>query len=289
MQENKKTYIAFLIPSTTLLFIFTVFPFVLLVVFSLTSWSLIQDGSFQFFGIGNFFRFAEDARFWNSLKVSFYYIFVNTGLQVLLGFAIALLLFLDKKGIQLLRPLFLVPMLIPPVAVGLCWRVLFTPNLGGINFFLKSINIEGPVWLAELTSALIAVTITSVWEWTPFVMIILLAGLESLSTDLLEAAIINGASWLQLLRYVIIPLLKPVLLVVIILRILESLAILPVVFIMTGGGPVSSTEAINLYADEVGLNFLDISYASTLLIVLIFIMLIFTSVLVKFAIEENAS
>ncbi len=182
MKENEKTYIAFLIPSATILLIFTVVPIVLLVVFSLTSWSLIQDGSFQFFGIGNFFRLVEDARFWNSLKVSFYYIFVNTGLQVLLGFAIALLLFLDKKGTQLLRPLLLIPMLIPPIAVGLCWRVLFTPNLGGINYFLKLINIDGPVWLSNPTSALIAVTITSVWEWTPFVMIILLAGLESLPT-----------------------------------------------------------------------------------------------------------
>lgn len=287
MKRGEKTYFLFLLPSGLLLLILTVVPFILLLIFSLTSWNLIQAGSFQFFGIGNFVRMITDDRFINSIKVSFYYIIVNTGIQVLLGFFIAFLLFLDKKGTKLLRPILLIPMLIPPVAVGLCWRVLFTPNLGGINYFLRLLHIHGPDWLGYPTSALVAVTIASVWEWTPFVMIVLLAGLESLPKDPLESATIDGASWFQMLVYVIIPLLRPVLLVVIILRIIESLGILPVVFMMTGGGPVSATEAINLYAYEVGLDYLDVSYASSLLVVFVFIMLIFTSVFIKSAMKES--
>jgi ABC-type sugar transport system permease subunit len=204
-----------------------------------------------------------------------------------LGFFIAFLLYLDKKGTRLLRPILLIPMLIPPVVVGLCWRILFTPDLGGINYFLRLIHIRGPDWLGQPGSALVAVTIASVWEWTPFVMLVLLAGLESLPRDPVESAIIDGASWFQMLYYIIIPLLKPVLLVVIILRIIESLGILPVVFVMTGGGPVSATEAINLYAYNAGLNYLDIAYASSLLVVFIFIIFIFSLAFIKSAIKEN--
>lgn len=259
-----------------MLLVLTVVPIILLFTFAGTSWTLIRAGSFQFNGFGNFTRMMGDPRAINSIRVTFYYIIVNTALQMLIGFFVAYLLYWHGQGTRLLRPVLLIPMLIPPVVVGLSWRVLFTPDLGGINYFLSLIGINAPDWLSQPSTALIGVTVASVWEWTPFVMLVLLAGLESLPTDPIESAEIDGANQLQLIRLVILPLLQPVLFVVVILRVIEALGILPVVFMMTGGGPAQATEAINLYAYEVGFSFLDIAYASSLLVVFIFIVLLFS-------------
>lgn len=274
MKSNTKSYIGFISPAVLVLLLLTLVPVLLLFFLSTTSWNLTRPGSFAFIGLGNFERMLEDDRAINSIRVSFYYIIMNTGLQMVIGFVIAYLLYLNKKGRRLLRPVLLIPMLIPPVVVGLSWRVLFTPDLGGINYFLSLLSIHAPDWLSAPDTALIGVTVASVWEWTPFVMLVLLAGLESMPTDPIESATIDGANQLQLIRLVIIPLLQPVIMVVIILRIIEALGILPVVFMMTSGGPAQATEAINLYAYQVGFNFLDISYASSLLVVFIFIIII---------------
>jgi len=267
----------FMSPAVFILIVLTIVPIVLLFTFSLTSWSLFRQNSFQFIGLGNFIRLFSDPRAVNSIKVSFYYIIVNTALQMLIGFIIAYFLYTVKRGTGFLRPIFLIPMLIPPVVVGLSWRVLFTPDLGGINYLLELLHLYAPDWLSVPATALIAITIASVWQWTPFVMLILLAGLESLPTDSIEAAIIDGANQLQLIHRVIIPLLQPVLVVTVILRIIEALGILPVIYMMTGGGPAQSTEAINIYAFEAGFNYLDIAYASSLLVIFVFIMLIFST------------
>jgi ABC-type sugar transport system permease subunit len=167
-------------------------------------------------------------------------------------------------------------MLIPPVVVGLCWRILFTPDLGGINYFIGLLGLGAPDWLSRGDTALLAVTVASLWEWSPFVMVVLLAGLESLPSSPVESACIDGASALQMVFYIVLPLLKPVLLTVTMLRIIEALGILPVVYMMTGGGPASATEAINLYAFEVGFSFLDIAYASSLLVLFTMLILVFS-------------
>lgn len=275
MQTKDRSYVLFVLPGALILLVLTVVPVILLFTFSLTSWTLIRPGSFQFGGLDNFIRIFHEDRALNSIQVTFYYILVNTSIQMVLGFLFAYLLYAGRKGTRILRSFLLVPMLIPPVVVGLAWRVLFTPDLGGINYLLRTLGVAGPDWLAGPATALAAVTIASVWEWTPFVMLVLLAGLESLPTDPIESALIDGANVIQRVRLVILPLLMPVILVVIILRVIEALGILPVVFMMTGGGPAQATEAINLYAYEVGFTFLDIAYASSLLVIFIFIILIF--------------
>ena len=199
----------------------------------------------------------NDSKFIHTIKITFYYIIVNTFFQMVIGFAIAFLLFRFTK-LKFLRPIIIIPMLVPPAVVGLMWKMMFIPNLGGLDYYLGLLNIPAIDWLSNPTTALIAVTIASVWEWTPFVIIVILAGLDSLPKSPIESAVIDGANTFHIIFYIIIPLLKPIILVVILLRIIESLAILPVVFMMTGGGPALATEAINLYAFHVGLEYLDI-------------------------------
>ena len=235
-----------------------------------------MPGSFQFSLVNYAERMFDDASFVSSLEVTFYYIIVNTFFQMVIGFVIAFLLFRYTK-LKFLRPIIVIPMLVPPAVVGLMWKMMFVPNLGGIDYYLGLVGVPPIDWLGNPTTALIAVTIASVWEWTPFVIIVLLAGLDSLPRSPLESAVIDGASTVHIVFYVILPLLKPIILVVLLLRIIESLAILPVVFMMTGGGPAQATQAVNLYAYHVGLEYLDVGYAASILVAFIFILVFFST------------
>lgn len=261
-------------PALLLLGVLTVFPIAFLFLLSFTSWSILVPDSFSFSLVNYVERMFADDSFVQSIKVTFYYIVVNTFLQMVLGFLIAFLLFRYTK-LRFLRPVMIIPMLVPPAVVGLMWKMMLIPNLGGMDYYLGLIGIPPIDWLGNPGTALMAVTMASVWEWTPFVIVVLLAGLDSLPRAPLESATMDGANTWQIVFYIIIPQLKPVLLVVLLLRIIESLAILPVVFMMTGGGPARATEAINLYAYHVGLEYLDIGYAASILVAFIFILLFF--------------
>ena len=287
IELSEKTELKFLsYPSLIILGLLTIFPIIFLFVLSFTSWSLLVPNSFQFSFVNYFDRMINDSNFIHSLKITFYYIIVNTFFQMILGFIIAFLLFRFTK-LKFLRPIIIIPMLVPPAVVGLMWKMMFIPNLGGIDYYLGLLNIPSIDWLSNPMTALFAVTIASVWEWTPFVIIVILAGLDSLPKSPIESAVIDGANTFHIIFYIIIPLLKPILLVVILLRIIESLAILPVVFMMTGGGPALATEAINLYAYHVGLEYLDIGYAASILVAFIFILLFFTTPIILSSLKKN--
>ena len=287
VELSEKTELRFLsYPSLIILGLLTIFPIIFLFVLSFTSWSLLVPGSFQFSFVNYFDRMINDSNFIHSLKITFYYIIVNTFFQMILGFTIAFLLFRFTK-LKFLRPIIIIPMLVPPAVVGLMWKMMFIPNLGGIDYYLGLLGIPAIDWLSNPITALIAVTIASVWEWTPFVIIVILAGLDSLPKSPIESAVIDGANTFHIISYIIIPLLKPIILVVILLRIIESLAILPVVFMMTGGGPALATEAINLYAYHVGLEYLDIGYAASILVAFIFILLIFATPIILSSLKKD--
>jgi len=273
-------------PASLLLAVLTILPILLLFALSLTSWSILVPGSLEFSVVNYAERMFADDNFIKSIKVTFYYIIVNTFFQMVLGFLVAFLLFRYTK-LRFLRPIMIIPMLVPPVVVGLMWKMMLIPNLGGIDYYLSLIGIPPIDWLGNPGTALVAITVASVWEWTPFVIIVLLAGLDSLPKPPLEAAVMDGASTLNMVIYVIIPQLKPIILVVLLLRIIESLAILPVVFMMTGGGPARATEAINLYAYHVGLEYLDIGYAASILVAFIFILLIFCMPIILSSLRQD--
>ena len=273
-------------PAALLLGLLTILPILILFGLSFTSWSILVQGSFKFSFANYAERMFADDSFIQSIKVTFYYIIVNTLFQMVLGFVIAFLLFRYTR-LRFLRPVMIIPMLVPPAVVGLMWKMMLIPNLGGVDYYLSLVGIPSIDWLGNPTTALAAVTVASVWEWTPFVIVVLLAGLDSLPRTPLEAAAMDGANTLKIVIYVIIPQLKPILLVVLLLRIIESLAILPVVYMMTGGGPARATEAINLYAYRVGLEYLDIGYSASILVAFIFILLFFCTPVILSSLRQS--
>ncbi len=287
MLSDKSTFRLLSAPALLLLAALTVIPILLLFGLSLTSWSLLVPGSFKFSFVNYAERMFSDENFVHSLGVTFYYIIVNTLIQMTLGFLIAFLLFRYTK-LRFLRAIMIIPMLVPPAVVGLMWKMMLIPNLGGLDYYLGLFGIPAIDWLGNPGTALAAVTIASVWEWTPFVIVVMLAGLDSLPRSPLEAAVMDGASTLKTVFYVIIPMLRPIIIVTLLLRIIESLAILPVVFMMTGGGPARATEAINLYAYHVGLEYLDIGYAASILVAFIFILLIFCTPIILSSLKSDS-
>jgi multiple sugar transport system permease protein len=210
-------------------------------------WSLgTPIGSRKYIGWENFVWAWQDPAVFNSVKVTLIFTVCAVTAELFLGLVIAFLLEKGLKGIALLRTAFIVPIMIAPVVVGLLWRYLFDANYGLINYVLQLVGFEPKVWLGTPGLALPAVIITDIWQWTPFMFILFLAGLQSLPKDPVEAAQVDGASTWQVIWQVKIPLLAPVIWVAVLLRIIDAFRSLEVMFIMTFGGPGRETEVLSL-------------------------------------------
>jgi multiple sugar transport system permease protein len=206
----------------------------------------------------------SDGNFWNSVGLTLYQVGVTVIGQLILGMMMALLLYRQFKGVKLLRSLYLIPMMTTPIVVGLVWRMLFNTEMGFINYFLSLINIQGPNWLGDPLYAMPAVIITDWWLSTPFVAIILLAGLQSISQEPYEAARIDGANNFQIFWYITLPLLKPIIWLALLFRIMDAIKRFDTIYVMTAGGPGNSTETLNLHAYFHAFQFLNIGYSSAL-------------------------
>jgi multiple sugar transport system permease protein len=264
------------------LFVVTILPLMYLVVTSFTPLSLTKPDSFWFAGLLNYEQLLEDGRFWNSLWVQARLSFWTVLLQLVLGLALALLLNKQLKFFEFIRSTFLIPMVLPPVVVALIWKILFTPDVSILNWTLGLLNLPQPVWLAEPTLALWAIIIADVWEWFPFVMLMLLAALQMLPEEPLEAAKIDCASQWQVFLHITLPLLRPALLVAGLFRLIDSVKAFPHIFIMTGGGPGVATEATNYYAYLQGFSYTYIGFSSAIIVVMLIATLLMSVAVVKF-------
>lgn len=248
------------------IFLLTLVPIMITIILSLTSLSYRSANPSEFIGIQNYARLFTDERFLNSISTSIILIVIPVATQLILGFGLAIVMNEKLPWMGWLRLVFVAPMVLPPIVMGLMWRILFTPQLGGVNYFLSLVGIEGPNWLSDPTFALLAVIIAAVWGWTPFVGLMFLASIQTFPTDIYEAAVIDGTSWVQSIRFITLPLLKPTIFVVGVFRVIEALAIFPIIFILTNGGPAGATETVNFYGYVSGFNFLRIGYASAIMV-----------------------
>jgi multiple sugar transport system permease protein len=191
-------------------------------------------------------------------------VIVGVGIELVLGVAIALALHGRIPAQKVLRALILVPMVLTPVVAGLMWRLLLDPTSGFINWFLDFVGIGGHAFLSDPATALGTVILVEVWQNTPFVVIIVLAGLESLDPSPFEAAQLDGASGIRLLRHLTLPMLGPVLAIVVLLRVIDAVKTFAIINAMTKGGPGTSTLAISNYVYRTGFETFDIGYATTI-------------------------
>jgi multiple sugar transport system permease protein len=217
----------------------------------------------QFNGLDNLWSLIEDPQFTGSLKITALVLAGALSLQLILGFILALALYSVKKGRGLIVSLILIPTAIAPIVAGIVWWMLFNTRFGAINSMLvQFLGVDPVKWTIEMPSALLAIIVAVVWQWTPFVAVILLGGLTTIPVDVLDAARIDGASGRNRLRYIILPLMRPFFLVVGLLMIIEIVRLYELPFFITQGGPGNETVVAGIYLFKLAFSFFDLGRAS---------------------------
>lgn len=253
-----------LAPALLVLVCLSLYPLIRSVHLSLTT----SEGTWT---LAQYARLLADRFFGIALLQTFAYTLGALVLEFGLGLLLALLLHTQLAGRNVFRAILLLPMLLPPVAVAVIWRLIYNPNFGLINGSFKSLGVDtsGWMWIAGQKTALLSVILVDVWQWTPFMFLLLLAGLQSLPVEPYEAAKIDGASGWQTFRDITWPLLKPTVLVVLLLRVLDLVRIFDQIFILTEGGPGFATETASLYIYRNAFRFFNLNYAAALSFVLL--------------------
>ncbi|HVF48906.1 MAG TPA: sugar ABC transporter permease [Pyrinomonadaceae bacterium] len=274
-------------PTVAVLVALSVYPLIYSVRVSLQT----GTGARAVWTLSNFTRLASDRFFQDALAHTLVYAAVALTFEFLLGLSLALLLNERMRGRGLFRAALLVPMMLPPVVVGVVWRLMLNPNFGAINGTLKSFGFdtETLTWTASPTLALASVIAVDIWQWTPFVFLVLLAGLQAIPQEPYEAALIDGSSAWQTFLHVTLPLLRPAILIALLLRTMDLLRVFDQIFILTEGGPGFATETISLYIYRAAFRFSDFGYAAAMS----FVLLLLTNIISLFYIrllnrQENA-
>jgi multiple sugar transport system permease protein len=271
VRQRTRFFWILLSPALAVLAVVTIVPFLFLFSTSLTPLNLARPTTWWDFStpLANFVELLDDHRFLNSLGVQLRLSVFTVGFQLLLGLAAALLLNSHLRFLAAMRALFIIPMVLPPIVVAIMWKVLFTPDISVLNWVLGLLGLPQPAWLAHPRLALPAIIIADVWEWFPFTLLMLLAALQMIPAEPLEAARIDGAGAWQVFRHVVLPLLRPAIVVTVLFRLIESVKAFPLIFVMTGGGPGTVTEATNYYAFLQGFNYSLIGYSAAISVVVL--------------------
>jgi multiple sugar transport system permease protein len=268
-QEKRFALILFL-PSFLLLLLITTAPLVFLAWNSLQKLDLGMPWISGFTGFGNYVKMGEDPRFWNSLSLTIIYTFSTVVLQILIGLSLALLVLKIPRGQAIMRIAAILPIVLAPVVVGLFWRTLvLAPDFGLVDLVTRALDLGNYNWLGDPQLALISVIAIHTWQWTPFAFLVLLATLATLPPDVFEAARLDRANAWHRFWHITLPLIRPAIVMVIILRTMTALSAFAAIFAATGGGPGTSTEILNLYAYRTSFTELNIGYGSALAMVLL--------------------
>lgn len=254
-------------PALAVLLALSIYPLLYSITVSLQQ----ETASGVVWTLVHFKRLATDNFFRTAMVHTLIYAAAALTCEFLLGLGLALLLNQQIRGRGLFRASLLVPMMLPTVVVGIVWRLMLNPNFGAINGTLKQfgVNTESLTWTASPRLAFLAVVAVDVWQWTPFVFLVLLAGLQAIPQEPYEAALIDGSSRWQTFRHVTLPLLKPAILIVLLLRTMDLLRVFDQIFILTEGGPGFATEMISLYIYRTAFRFFDFGYAAAMSFVLL--------------------
>jgi multiple sugar transport system permease protein len=272
-------------PTVAFLLLISIYPLITSLYYTFTDFSLTVNRPPRFIWFSNYRTLVLDDRFWNSLKVTLIYTVGVVAAELGIGLLLALSATRNTAFRQAARSFILIPMMLTPVVMGLVWKYMFNPENGIVNWLLGLFHIPGPIWLGEPAPALPAVMMIDVWQWTPFVFLILSSGIASLPPEVFEAARVDGASQGQTLRHITLPLLTPFMLVALLIRFIDSFKIFDTVYVMTRGGPANATESVSIYTFKVGLNFFNMGYAAALSYVILIIITVASQQFVK--LERN--
>jgi multiple sugar transport system permease protein len=241
-----------------------------------------------FSGLDNYARMMGDGRFWQSYWTTTVFTLTSVCLELLLGLGIALVLNRSFRGRNLVRTIAILPWALPTALIGLAWTWIFNDQFGVVNDILIRLGVikTGINWLGEPTLAMVSVIFADVWKTTPFISILLLAGLQSISADLYEAHAIDGATPWQSFRQITLPLLLPQILIALLFRFAQAFGIFDLITVMTGGGPGGATEVVSLYIYATMMRYLDFGYGAALVVVT-FLLLVTVVAIVAFLLNKS--
>lgn len=279
---EKRSSMLMALPTLIALVIFSLFPFFYIIGLSLTESTLarpLQD----FIWLANYKRTILDEIFRTSITNTIYFAFTVTIIETILGFILALF-FWDIRGGRYWRTLALLPFIAPPVAVAMIWRLIYDPVSGLLNYYLMQFGlIERAIsFLGNPKLAMLSIMTVDVWQWTPFIFLLSLAALQSLPLEPYEAAAVDGANAWQTFHHLTMPMIAPALLAIAIIRMIGAFKIFDLVYILTYGGPGSSTQVASFYIYKVGFTQFKTSYASALTVVLLIVLVIIVTLLTIF-------
>jgi ABC-type sugar transport system permease subunit len=256
-------------PLVAIVAVFLLFPMANAVYYVFVDFNGI-DLNPPWVGLSNFTELAQDPDVWSAFKNNVIWIIVGTVAPLVIGLGLALLIWGVKRGSVFYRIAFFLPYVLPQVAVGVVWSWIYDPSRGWLNRALELVGLEALTtgWLGNPTTALYAVLGTAVWATAGFVFVIFLSALRNVDLDLIQAALLDGANAAQRLRYIILPQIMPVFLMVTTLTLIGGFSVFDIIFIMTGGGPAGATEVLGTYAYSSAFQLNRISYGTTLALVI---------------------
>ncbi|TGQ46914.1 sugar ABC transporter permease [Mesorhizobium sp. M00.F.Ca.ET.216.01.1.1] len=270
-----------LAPAMLVLLALTIFPSIYMIIAAATRISPNPDLPWQFAGADNFLRLLTDEQFhvglWNTLVFTVFAV----GTEFLFGLGLALLLDRYIRRLNFLKTILMLPMMLPPVAVAITWKLIYEPQFGVLNEIMFRLGLPLQAWAGDVRLAMFSVIVADVWQWTPFMFLLMLAGLASLPDEPYEAAAIDGASAWRQFWDLTLPFLKPVIAIALLLRIMDALRLFDLVFILTGGGPADRTKTLSLYIYQVAYRFADPSYAAAISLFVLFTTVAFSTWFIK--------
>ena len=276
-----------LAPAVLVLAALTLFPIGYVIYLSLTDLGVNSpDGAF--IGLDNYRTIAADPDFWDSLRVTGFFTCGAVIAEFVLGFGMALLLNRRLRGVGLVRTLMLLPMVMTPVIVGLTWRMLFSPIYGILDFLLGRLGLGQPGWLDDSHIALISVIGVDVWQWTPFMFLLLTAGLQSLPLEPFEAARVDGAGPVATFLHLTLPMMRNIILIALIFRAIDAFDTFDIIWVLTNGGPGTSTQTLTIYNYFQSFRWFNFGYGAALSVVMLAIVAVFCVVMVTFMQREPA-
>lgn len=292
VMRRETSYFFFILPALIVLILIIAFPFVFNLYLSFMRWDLRYRGALpQFIGIDNYVKALQDARLFNSLNKTFYLLIVAVPLEFLFGLLLAVVFFEPFRLRRLVSAFILFPLALSEAVVGLVWGLILVPTYGPFDLFMKTFGLwqllgyEKSVSLIT-TYPMETIIVADMWQWTPFFFLVLLAGFASVPKEILESAEIDGAGKVDTVRYMMLPVTKPIIGVALVMRIMDVFKTFGIPYVMTKGGPGFASEVVSLYIFNQALQFLNVTYAATLtMLVIILITVILTAFVRGFGIR----
>jgi multiple sugar transport system permease protein len=273
--EKRLRYL-FPLPALLFVLLLMVFPVVYTLFVSFSDWALTSGRPMKFVGLESYMKILREPRFIAALGRTFYFTLGAVFIESVLGTGIAIILNRHFKGKNAVKLVLLLPLVATPVAIGIVWNLFYDPTIGFLNYCLNLVGLPQSAWVTASGTVLPSLMLVDIWQWTPMITLIVLAGLASLSTEPYESARVDGASHFQILRMITLPLIMPTVLTALILRAIDALKTFDIIYAMTGGGPGYSSETINIMAFKYSFEYFDLGPASAILVILFFLVLLFS-------------